>query len=219
VVISSQGLPRALLTAALVLLTLHIVLYLYHYGVAELPWLVLQLFDVDQENNLPTWYSGFLLALTSCLLWVCAQQKRADGDRWYRHWYVLATGFLLLSVDEIAGVHESINSVIVKSWAIYGAIFAGVIGLAFVPFVLNLPRRTALLFTAAGACYLAGTVGMEVIGNDMVGRNLSDTLGYKVATLVEESLEMLGIVLFVHTLLAYMREPGGDAVRASVEVG
>ena len=216
--ISSRGLPRTLLIGALVLLALHTALYVYHYRVGELPWLVLQLFDVDQENNLPSWYSGFLLGLTSCLLWVCARQKRVDGDRWCRHWYVLSIGFLLLSVDEVAGVHESINSVIVMTWAIAGGVLAGVIGLAFVPFVLHLPRRTALLFAAAGAAYLAGTVGIEIIGNNMVSHNLQDTLPYIFATLVEESLEMLGVVLFVHSLLAYMREPGEDAVRTSVKV-
>lgn len=218
VVLSSRALPRVLLIAALLLLGLHTALHVYHYRVDHLSWVVLQLFDVDEENNLPSWYSGLALALTACLLWVCARQKRIDGDRWSRHWYALSIGFLLLSLDEIAGIHESINSVIVMTWAIPGGIFAGLVGLLFVPFVLHLPRRTALLFAVAGAAYLAGAIGFEAIGNEMVGRNLQDTLQYKLMTLVEESLEMLSVVLFVHSLLAYMREPGGDAVRASVEI-
>jgi hypothetical protein len=205
------------LIVAVALLACHAALAIYHYRVEELHWLLRQLFDVDQENNLPTWYSGFLLLTTSALLWLCARKKRADADRWSGHWYALAVGFLLMSVDETAGVHESINSVIVMTWAIPGAILALAIGLVFVPFLLHLPRRTALLFGLAGGAYLAGAVGIEIIGNAMVGQRLKDTLQYNLTTLAEEGLEMLGLVLFIHTLLRYMREPGANAVEASLK--
>lgn len=218
VALSSRTLPQALLIAALLLLALHTALYFYHYRIDKLSWVLLQLFDVDQENNLPSWYSGIVLALTSCLLWVCAHEQRPHGGAWVRHWYALSIGFLLLPLDEIAGVHESINSVIVMSWAIPAGILAAGIGLLFVPFMLHLPRRTAQLFAVAATAYLVGAIALEIVGNDMVGRGLRDSLGYKLTTAVEESFEMLGIVLFVYALLAYMRAPAGDAVRMSVEI-
>jgi hypothetical protein len=205
------------LIVALVLLACHAALAIYHYRIQELHWLLRQLFDVDQENNLPTWYSEFLLLTTCALLWLCGRKKRTDGAPWSGHWYALAVGFLLMSVDEVAGVHESINSVIEPTWAIPGAIMASLIGLAFVPFLLHLPRRTALLFGLAGGIYLAGAVGIEIIGNAMVGQRLKDTLQYNFTTLAEESLEMLGLILFIHTLLRYMRAPGTSVVEASLE--
>ncbi len=217
VILSSRGLPRALLTATICLLLLHAALSIYHYQLEELPWLLRQLFDVDEENNLPTWFSSFLLLTTSALLFFCVQKKKHDGSRWVRHWNALAIGFLLMSIDEVAGVHESINSIIVMTWAIPGAILAGLIGLACVPFLLALPRRTAISFGIAGAVYLTGAVGIEIIGNEMVGDRLEDTLGYSMATLAEESLEMFGVVAFIYALLAYMRGPGAG-VRAAVKV-
>ncbi len=216
--LSSRALPRALLIAALALLVCHTALAVYHYRVQQLPWLLRQLFDVDQENNLPTWYSAFMLLTASALLWICARGKRAEGDRWFRHWYALAAGFLLMSLDEVAGLHETINSMIVMTWAIGGAILALVIGLAFLPFLLDLPRRTAVRFGAAGAVYLTGAIGIEIVGNSLVGKRLEDTLQYNLTTLAEESLEMIGVILFLHSLMRYMRRPRTRSVSASLEV-
>ena len=203
---------------AIVLLTCHGVLSVYHYRVEELPWLLIQLFDVDEENNLPTWFSEFLL-LTACVCnWLCARKKRADGDPWVRYWYVLVVGFLLMAIDEVAGVHESINSVIVITWAIPAGIASLFAGLAFVPFLRHLPRRTALLFALAGLGFLIGAAGLEIIGNSLVAQRLRNTLEYKLWTLVEEGLEMSGVILFIHALLSYMREPGAQSVDAALEL-
>ncbi len=209
-----RGLPRILLIVALVLLACHAALAIIHYRVEELPWLLRQLFDLDEENNLPTWYSGFLLLVVSVFLWLCGRRKRADADPWFGQWYALAVGFLLLSVDEVAGVHETINSITETSWAIPGGILALMIGLGFTPFLISLPRRTAGLFVLAGGIYLVGAVGIEIFGTDA-----GDTLEYSMATLLEEGLEMLGVILFLHALLAYMRGPEARAVHAAVEVG
>jgi len=218
VTLSPRALPRALLAVALVLLACHAGLVIYHYRVEKLPWLLLQLFDVDDENNLPTWYSSFLLLTACALLWLCGRQKRADGDPRFRPWYVLAVGFLLMAIDEVAGIHETINSLIEMTWAIPAGILALGIGLAFIPFLLHLPRRTAVLFALAGGMFLAGAVAIEIVGYTMSIRALRDTLGYKLATLTEEGLEMLGVILFVYALLDYMRGPDGRVVDASLEL-
>ena len=47
-------------------------------------------------------------------------------------------------MDEVAGLHESINTVIGVSWAVPGAIIA--VALSFAPFLLQLRRTTALGF-------------------------------------------------------------------------
>lgn len=214
--ISSRALPRALLLIALFLLACHAGLTLYNYRVEALPWILRQLFDVDQENNLPTWYSAFLLLVASGLLWLCARNKKAEGDSLSGQWHVLAIGFLLMSVDEVAGVHESINSVIEITWAIPAAFMAAMIGLAFIPFLLQLPRRTALGFALAGAIYLGGAVGVEIIGNSLHVQNLRDTLQYNLVTLVEETLEMLGVILFIAMLLRYL---GGESEDVEASIG
>jgi len=216
--LSSSTLVRALSVAAAVLLAAHAVLALVHYRVEALHPLLLQLFDVDQENNLPTWFSEFLLLVACALLWIQSRSRKVAGDRWAGHWTVLCVGFLLMAIDEVAGIHETINSAIVMTWAIPAAIMAVGIGIAFIPFLLHLASGTALRFVVAGALYLTGAVGIEIIGNEMVGDRLSDTLGYKMATLAEESLEMVGLILFIHALLGLMRDPGGGSATATLRV-
>lgn len=215
---SSRAVPRVLAVPAILLLACHAAVAIYHYRVEEVPWLLFQLFDVDQENNLPTWYSEFLLLTGFAFLWLCTSQKRAQGDRWSGHWVALTVGFLLMSVDEVAGVHETINSVIVMTWAIPAGIMALAIAAAFVPFLLHLPTDTAVRFVLAGGAYLAGAVGIEIVGNSLVGQQLSDTLAYKMTTFAEEGLEMFGVILFLHALLRYMRGSKASAAQASVAV-
>lgn len=198
----------ALAAAAFVLLAVHVALTVYHYQVHELPWLPWrQLFDVDDEVNLPTWFSGFLLAFTAAWLWVCAQTKKRTHDAWWVAWYVLALGFLLLSLDEIAGLHESVNSLIEMSWAIPGGITAGIVGVAFLPFLWHLPARTRYTFVLAGLLHVGGAVGMELVGAPMD----EETMVYNLTTAVEEGLEMFGVIVFLGALLFYMRRSQAGA--------
>ena len=123
-----------------------------------------------------------------------------------------------MSIDEAAGVHETINSVIVMTWAIPAGIMALAIGAASVPFLLHLPTATSVLFLLAGGAYLAGAVGIEIVGNSLVGRELCDTLAYKMATFAEEGLEMFGVILFLHALLRYMRGSKASVAQADLAI-
>ncbi len=206
--VSTQTLIRTLLIVAVILLACHGALTTYHYRVEELPWLLRQIFDVDEEQTLPTWFSAFLLFIVSAFLWFCARRERTSADRWVVYWYILSVGFLLMSVDEVAGIHETLNSVIESHWAVGGGILALVIGLCFVPFLLRLPRRTALQFVVAGVVYISGAVGIEILGQPMD----ADTLAYNLLTLVEEGLEMFGVILFLHGLLDHVQRLEANTV-------
>jgi hypothetical protein len=70
--------------------------------------------------------------------------------------------------------------------------------------LLSLPGSTALLFTLAGLMYVGGAVGMEVIGgkyDDIYG---NDDMTYQMLTIVEETLEKLGLAVFLFALLRYL---------------
>ena len=206
--VSKQALIRNLLIVAITLLACHGALTIYHYRIEELPWLVRQLFDVDEEDTLPTWFSAFLLLIVSGFLWLCARRKEISADPWRVYWYILSVGFLLMSVDEVAGIHETLNSVIEPHWTVGGGILVLVIGLCYLPFLLRLPRRTALLFVVAGVVYVTGAIGIEILGNPMD----ADTLEYNLLTLVEEGLEMFGVILFLYGLLNHMHQLEADMV-------
>lgn len=212
-VLAPKRLLVGLALAAFFLLGVHSMLTVYHYQIEEVSWLPWrQLFDVDEENNLPTWFSGAILALAAGCLWLCARHKRQVRDRSVNQWYVLTFGFLFMSVDEVAGLHESLNSTIQSSWVIPGGIVAFLVGLSFIPFLWNLPSRTRNYFIVAGALYVGGAIGVEIIGAPMD----ADTMLYNLTTVAEEGLEMFGVILFLIALLSYMRPAAGGAIEVDV---
>lgn len=198
-----------LLVLALVLVGIHVGLYFYNYRAEELPWLLLQMFDLDEENNLPTWFSSFLLLNNAFFLYLYSIQP---GLQKRFHWSFLAAGFLLLAIDEVAGLHETFNSSIDMNWAIPGGILVLFVSVVFVPFLLSLPRRLALRFMIAGSLYVSGAILVELLSEDME----SDSLAYTLAVAVEEGLEMMGAWFMLRVLLTEMKN--GDEVNVTVAV-
>ena len=187
------------------LLAIHSLLQVWHYEWQEVPWPLRQLFDVDEEDAIPTWYSTSALLLASGLLFLTSRRKHADRDPWVRYWYGLSLTFAALSLDEVAGFHETLNGMIDYSWAIPGGIGAAVFGLVYVRFLLHLPSRTRWLFVVSGCVFLGGAVGVEMWTDWYADQDLLDTLAYNLWNTVEEGMEMGGVVLFIHAVLGYMR--------------
>ncbi|MFK7865403.1 MAG: hypothetical protein AB8B95_14390 [Pseudohongiellaceae bacterium] len=196
--VSVRDYSVTILSLALVLVAIHLGLYFYHYQVDELPWLLRQLFDLDEENNIPTWYSSFLLTNNAFFLYLYATQKEVVKRA---YWSLLAAGFLLLAVDEVAGIHETLNTAIEMNWAILGAIAVLFVGVLFVPFLLSIPKRLALLFIVSGSLYFSGALLVELLSEDLD----SDSLVYALAVAAEEGLELIGAWLFLNVLLNEMK--------------
>jgi len=158
----------------------------------EIHWLILQIFDLDDENNLPTWFSSFQLTIAAVLSLEYAQRSTKS-----KHWYLLGSGFLLLGIDEVAGLHESLNTAMESSWVLPAAIITAFVALYFIPFLRSLPSRLRYPFLAAGAIFLSGALLTEFLSEDMDEESFS----YVLAVTLEEFLEMFGIWIFVRTLL------------------
>lgn len=191
------------LTAGFLLFT-HVWLTVVHYLVYEIPWVIRQLFDVDEENNIPTWFSSANLMLTAALTLLLASGKWQHGDRWRVHWSLLGWGFLLLSLDEMAGLHESLNSVTEASWAVYALPLVPVLAIVFFRFLYYLPARTASMFILSGLIFLGGAIGVELYTEPYLDNDELNTLAYNLWTPVEEGMEMFGVILFQYALLDYM---------------
>lgn len=196
-----------------VLVSIHVLLNLVHYLINDLPWLARQIFDVDEEDSFPTWFSAMLLLLTSVSLWVNARTLQSSDSSLVERWYLLSVGFLLLSIDEIAGMHETLNSLDIMgdmSWTVPGAIIAGAAGLYFLPFLLKIPRALAIRFVIAGAIYLGGALGVEVLTDPYLENDELNTLPYNLWTAVEEGMEMGGVLVFLGGLFPLLRTNAPD---------
>jgi hypothetical protein len=181
-------------------------------------------FDLDREMNVPTWFSSALLLLAAVLLIAIGAMARREHDGYARHWLVLGCTFLLLSLDETAGLHGLLSAPVRRALGLHGAFyFAWVVpigiavcafALAYLRFVWHLPRSTRRLVVASAIVYVAGALGGELVEGfyfDAAG----ETLTFALVTVVEETLEMAGAILFIYTLLRYIASRWSD-VRISV---
>jgi hypothetical protein len=201
----------------------------------------LRLFDVGEERSIPTWFESVQFLLCSLLLAVVTVAKRQRNDRYSLHWGALSIILLLLSLDEVASIHEAmgqlserlLNSItgftptgaIQFFWVVPGAIFVLIVLLAYLRFLAHLPRTTRRYFLFAGALFVLGALGIEMLtaqvvsSSDAIASWIASASGGTVGrgsasaiptilkglqTSVEEMFEMLGLAAFVYALLAYI---------------
>ena len=177
---------------------------------------LIQKFNLSHEGNIPTWYSSFSLLLCAALLGIIGHTRRAEGDRYYRHWFGLALLFLYISIDEGSAIHEMLNDPLRAALgasgffyypaAVVGLVFAAGIGFAYLSFLRSLPVRWRVLFVASAVFYLGGALVIESFSARHAEVYGQLNMTYAVITTLEELGEMLGIVLFVYTLLSYMAD-------------
>jgi hypothetical protein len=110
-------------------------------------------------------------------------------------------------------------------WVVPGAIFVFIVLLVYLRFLANLPQNTRRLFLFAGALFVLGALGIEMLtaqvvssseaisgwiesaSGGMIGRGSAGaipTILKGLQTSVEEMFEMLGLTAFVYALLAYI---------------
>ena len=205
----------SLLTVAIVLVVAHVAgavsSHVFHH---EQVFGLVDTFDMNVENNVPTFFSTFLLVTSAVLLTVIASQSTAD--RYAGNWKWLAVIFAFMAIDEDASLHElliepvrnllAVAGPLFFAWVIPYALAVLVIGLLYLKFVWSLPVRTRGLFIGAGSLYLAGALGFESIGAWYFSRHGEmEDLPYSLLVATEEFLEMSGVILFIYALLDCLR--------------
>ena len=168
------------------------------------------LFDLDAEATLPAWYQTAMLLASAALLWMIGASRPATGG-FRRHWKFLAWVFVYISADENAGLHETIgfwisehsgDSMGVYAWLIPGLAFVIFIGLVSWRFLKSLPPPVRTGMMIAAAVYVAGAAGVELLEAPM--DPLVGTLPFSIMVVIEETLEMAGLVMFIHALLSHL---------------
>jgi len=190
------------------------------FGDNELAQKIISKVNLDEErNNLPTWYQSSSLLVCSLILLVIGHVRDAVKDRDAKFWWILSFLFLVLSVDEAVSIHEqmtvplrsafNLEGIFFLSWVIPAAVAVAILVVVFAGFLTRLPPRTRNLMVAAGALFVFGAIGLEMVGaNYMFMLNdppdIDKDFGYALITTTEEFFEMTGIVVFVYGLLSYL---------------
>jgi hypothetical protein len=209
---------RVLFVISFVLIIIDIAVFAFAYiSGKNYSTSIVKVFSFDTEKNIPTCYATLLLLFTSLILVVITLLKRKQNDSMFLYWALLSFGFLYIAVDEFFSLHEKVIKPLRKllnyenfgffyfAWVIPGIALVVLLGLVYLKFLFRLPKKTMVNFIVAGVVYVGGALGVELIGGryrEMQGINFT----YKMIATVEESLEMLGVVMFIRALLLYLSE-------------
>lgn len=174
---------------------------------------LLDLFSVNAEETIPTWYATLLLFVAAVLLAFIALVKSRNKEPYARHWLGLTAIFLYLSMDEGAVIHEIFSDALQArfdtsgyltfAWLLLFVPLALIIALLYLRFLLHLPAPTRNLFIISGLLYLGGAVIVEAISANQYDIGGGVTFPYLAIATVEELMEMLGVVVFIFGLLSY----------------
>ena len=174
------------------------------------------LFDLNKEESIPNWYSSVQLLLASGLLSAIALATGRLGLPRRLHWVVLALIFLYLSADEAASIHNYLGNYQSSNpgdngtglasipWVWPAIVLVAIFVIAFIPFLRGLPRRFVVLFVLAGAVYVSGALGLEIVGALFQQALGGQTFAASLMLAIEETTEMIGEVVFIYAFLSYM---------------
>jgi hypothetical protein len=177
---------------------------------------LIPMFFLGSEANIPTFYSVFLLLLSSSLLLLITIYKRNRGESNVNLWALLAFVFFYISMDEMATIHEKLTdpfasflggaqrpAILTFAWVIPVLVVLIFLGILYIRFFLKLDKRTKLHFFIAATLMIGGAIGFELIGGYYFRILGDDNLTYRTIQNTEEMLEISGILVFIKGLLDY----------------
>lgn len=213
-------LTNALFLSLLIVLGLnHITCLLYSLGMLEgvIGYRFFSLLTVDFQSGLPTFFNTLLVLLAFLLLLMISMQKKnVKSDRVY-DWLLLTFAFMVLSLDENPAIHNYFLSLIYRygergqqivmtyAWGMpYGALVVLFI-FFLIRFISSLPLSIAIGFVVSGVIYVLGALIVATFSGDILHIRHTHNTWHILAASYEESLEMVGLSLFIYFLLMYIR--------------
>lgn len=181
---------------------------------------------LGRELSAPTWWATMLLAIAGGSMLLASIVERRQNLRTWRGWRWLGIGFLYASLDEAASLHEYFGDglrgfedptggLLNYRWVIVGIAIVIAVGLLFLPFLLRLPRRTAGRLVVAGAIFVGGAIGVEMLGG-AVNQTMDSSFTYQALFMLEETMELVGVILGIRAVLLHLHEATG---RTDIQIG
>jgi hypothetical protein len=184
------------------------------------------IFDLDMEYGVYTWLSSVNLFIASAILGIIGSSNVLAQDRMRFRWLILSVVFFALSIDEHSSIHEKISNVVSQVFTTSGffnfawvipAIAVSIVGLVFyVPFIRTFPPWLRAYLIVSAATFLAGAIGMEMLGGAVAeqGGNVRQSFSYRSLVTIEEALEGGSVILFIAVLVSY--GTGIGAIRSPI---
>ena len=174
------------------------------------------MFNVSHEQNIPTLLSVLLLITCSIVLSLVFYLHRKQEAVLKMYWATLAIGFAFMAIDEFTELHENIgilfkpligsysHGFLYYSWVVPATALMIFLAIFYSSFLFKLPKTTRINFIIAAIIYITGLIGIEMLGGQYHELHGRENLTYSMISTLEESLEMLGLILFIRALLDYL---------------
>ncbi len=209
-IISQRDLTRNLTAAALILICLNVA----NLFLGQPSWQFTRLIHLGLESNLPTWFSSLMLAVAAFYAYRCSLREERRGAKTL--WMIFSFGFLAMSCDEVAMIHESLGGMINKyftrqpcighsAWVVLLGPIAVLLILVFClrlkKYFLDSPG--ARLFFLGASVYVLGAFLFEATINFLNHDSLE--WAFRLENLLEESCELFGVILIISGLRYHER--------------
>jgi hypothetical protein len=176
---------------------------------------VARLFDLGGEANIATWYKALILLTCSVLLRVIYSDRKRQRNHFAGYWRDLGVVFLLLSIDEVATIHEGLGNRLSDvlettgffffAWVIVGLAFVIPFSIIYLRFLWSLPLRPKYMFMLSGGVYVFSVLGLKMVEGWYLSTYGTMDMVYVSITAIKQFLEMASITTFIYALLTYIR--------------
>ncbi len=213
---SAQKITKTLAGIALLLIFFSVLGHAlqFRYGTDRFQEFV-RLFNLSGERNVPTWFSSSLALCCAMLLAAIGAKCRQRRAPYHRHWLILSFCFLFISLSGTATIHDwTLERPLVQAlelpgafsfpWVIVGWTVVLGMSLGYWQFVSGLPAQTRSNFILAAVLYVTGALLLEMVSAYLMDYHLNLTLWRGIVATLQESLEIAGIILFMHGLISYL---------------
>lgn len=211
---ATERLVQKLSIVTLVLIGIHVVNLL----AGGPSWQVERLFHLGLEGNLVTWFSSLLWALAALAAYQCFQASAEPLER--RLWRWMSAGMLVLSIDEVAMIHESFGHALSKHFlspVVKETFRATVWPVVLGPLVLFtvIVFSVAIWYCVRESVPAGRRIFLGVLMMLLGGWFLETTTNFlnhgplewlwQVEIIAEESLEMFGVIVLFSGLLIHQK--------------
>ena len=204
-----------LTVCAFLLILIHsIILGIYFYIDDPDTFDFIRLFDLDYEGNIPTLFSAVLFFINGLFFYLIYSSTKQENNPYQSYWLGLALIFIFMGFDEGTRLHEEIGDLvetIVEAkgllyfpWVIPYSIAFLIASVIYFRFYLTLNKNLKFRLFFCALIFLSGAMGLEIISAQEAETNGTSSLRYSILYTIEETLEIVGLILLIDTLVGHL---------------
>ncbi len=180
-----------------------------------LSWTIHSRFNLDNEGNVPTWFSSTLLySVSVCSVLIYFSNNRSENPNGKTleeyFWFLFSSVYCFLSLDEAASVHEIIDQALHVKWVYVYAPFAAIFFMICSYYIMIIRNNESTLrnWILGGLIIFAfGSMGAELIAHITSGMPSFLRI---LEAMFEEGLEMIGTIM---VLIGCLKELSSGMIR------